>query len=204
MGTLRDGRPADYLPPGTVGQCLLPPGNGGLCKRAATLKPTKCHRGLTHNSRAGNPKRLRPNCHSCPRGTLEPAWVLHQGEGTQRPQCAKGKGPENPGVAAPLAAAGCRGNCRRDGRARLEHLPCFVGHCAWVSGGTPCASVYGALRGLFTAGDLSLCICLCDREVPLLVSPVIPGDGMADCAHFCQAPLDVVFRIFSRTTSNPL
>ena len=110
---------------------LLPPGNGGPCVRAATRKPTKCHRGLTHNSRAGNPKRLRPNCHSCPRGTLEPAWLLHQGEGTQRPQCAKGKGPENPGVAAPLAAAGCRGNCRRDGRARLEHLPCFVGHCAW-------------------------------------------------------------------------
>ena len=50
------------------------------------------------------------------RGTLEPAWVLHQGEGTQRPQCVKGKGPENPGVAAPLAAAGCRGNCWCAGR----------------------------------------------------------------------------------------
>ena len=50
------------------------------------------------------------------RGTLEPAWVLHQGEATQRPQCVKGKGPENPGVAAPLAAAGCRGNCWCAGR----------------------------------------------------------------------------------------
>ena len=76
---------------------------------AATLEPTKRPRGRL-GPRAGIPKRLRPNCHSCPRGT-------------QRPQCAKGKGPENPGVAAPLAAAGCRGNCRRDGRAQLEHLP---------------------------------------------------------------------------------
>ena len=31
-----------------------------------------------------------------------------------------------------------------------------------------------------------------------------PGDGMADCAHFGLAPLDVVFRIFWRTTSKPL
>ena len=89
---------------------LLPPGNGGPCKRAATLEPTMRFRGRL-GPRAGIPKRLRPNCHSCPRGTLEPAWVLHQGEGTQRPQCVKEKGPENPGVAAPLAAAGCRGNC---------------------------------------------------------------------------------------------
>ena len=145
---------------------LLPPGNGGLCKRAATLKPTKCHRGLTHNSRAGNPKRLRPNCHSCPRGTLEPAWVSHQGEGAQRPQCAKGKGPENPGVAAPLAASGCRGN----------HMFLHSTQCL-VSGGLPCASVYGALRGLYMAGDLSLCICLCDREVPLVMSPVFQATG---------------------------
>ena len=50
------------------------------------------------------------------RGTLEPAWVLHQGEGTQRPQYVKWKGPEDPGVAAPLAAAGCRGNCWCAGR----------------------------------------------------------------------------------------
>ena len=35
-------------------------------------------------------------------------------EGAQGPQCAKGRGPEDPGVAAPLPAAGCRGNCCRD------------------------------------------------------------------------------------------
>ena len=43
---------------------LLPPGNGGTNEGAATLKPTKRQRGLTHNSRAGIPKRLRPNCHN--------------------------------------------------------------------------------------------------------------------------------------------
>ena len=44
------------------------------------------------------------------RGTREPAWVLHKREGAQRPKRAKGRGPKDPGVAAPLAAAGCRGN----------------------------------------------------------------------------------------------
>ena len=36
MGTLRVGRPADYLPPGTVVSGLLPPGNGGTNEGAAT------------------------------------------------------------------------------------------------------------------------------------------------------------------------
>ena len=56
------------------------------------------------------------------RGTLEPAWVLLQGEGTQRPQCVKRNGPENPGVAAPLAAADCRGNCWYAGRVSSEEF----------------------------------------------------------------------------------
>ena len=76
----------------------------------------------------------------------------------------EGKGPENPGVAAPLAAAGCRGN----------HMFLHSTQCL-VSGGIPCASVYGALRGLYMAGDLSLC--LCDREVPLVMSPVFQATG---------------------------
>ena len=120
------GRPADYLPSGTVGQWPPAPCNGGTSKRAATLKPTKRPRGLTHNSRAGIPKRLRPNCqctsplrrrgrlgprdgipkrkrpncHSSPkRGTLKSAWdaSAHKGEGPQRPQFVKGKGPKDPG-----------------------------------------------------------------------------------------------------------
>ena len=47
------------------------------------------------------------------RGTLETAWVasVHKREGPQRPKCAKGRGPKDPDVAAPLAAAGCLGNC---------------------------------------------------------------------------------------------
>ena len=72
---------------------LLPPGNGGPYKRAATLEPTLCFRGLTHNSRAGNPKRLRPNCHSCLRGTLQPAWFLHTGRGPKDPSAMKGRDP---------------------------------------------------------------------------------------------------------------
>ena len=57
------GRPADYLPSWTVGQWLPAPCNGGTCTRAATLEPTRRQRGLTQNSRAGDPKRKRPNCH---------------------------------------------------------------------------------------------------------------------------------------------
>ena len=34
-----------------------------------------------------------------------------QGKVAQRRQSVKGRGPKDPGVAAPLAAAGCRGNC---------------------------------------------------------------------------------------------
>ena len=53
------GRPADYLPSGTVGQWLPAPCNGGPCARAATRKPTR--RGRL-GPRAGIPKRTRPNC----------------------------------------------------------------------------------------------------------------------------------------------
>ena len=92
------GRPADYLPPGTVGQWLPAPCNGGPSARAATLEPTRRQRGLTQNSRAGNPKRTRPNC--------------RKNENSQRGwhQSTKGRGPKNPaaqeveGVAAPLAS----------------------------------------------------------------------------------------------------
>ena len=77
-------------------------------RRAATQEPAKRGGGRL-GPRAGIPKRERPNCHeerysqtgvgSAPR------------EGPQRPQCVKGRAPKDPGVAAPLAAAGCRGNC---------------------------------------------------------------------------------------------
>ena len=88
---------------------LLPPDTGGPNKRAATLEPSRRRRRRL-GPRADNPKRQRPNCHFRPRGTLEPAWVFHQGEGPQRQQRVKGKGPKDPGVVAPLAVAGRRGN----------------------------------------------------------------------------------------------
>ena len=46
-----------------------------------------------------------------------------------------------------------------------------------VFGGTSYASVCGTLRGLYMAGDLSLCICLCDHEVLLVMSTVIQATG---------------------------
>ena len=106
-------RPADYLPPGTVGQWLPVPCNGGPCERAATRKPTKRPRGLTQNSRAGNPKRTRPKLPtdrilSNQRGLQR----TKRGGGPKTPLC-KGKGPENPGVVAPFPVADCRGNRMR-------------------------------------------------------------------------------------------
>ena len=85
VGTLRDGRPADYLPLGTVGQWPLPPGNGGPCKRAASLEPTKRPRGLTHNSRAGILKRLVL--------TANPDQEVLS---NQRGHCTQGRGPKDP------------------------------------------------------------------------------------------------------------
>ena len=78
--------------------------NGGPYQRAATLQPTRRLRGLTQNSRAANPKRKRPNCHKKENSRNSVG-------GISRPQCAKGKGPEDAGVAAPLPGASCRGNC---------------------------------------------------------------------------------------------
>ena len=124
VGTPRVCRPAGYLPPGTVGQWLPVPCNGGPCARAASRKPTKQPRGLTQNSRAGNPKRTRPK--------LPPDGVLSNQRGLQRtkrgggpktPLC-KGKGPENTGVVAPfylalvVGATACAQSCvlRQGGR----------------------------------------------------------------------------------------
>ena len=92
------GSPADCLPSGTVGQWLPAPCNGGPCTRAATLEPSFRRRGRL-GPRAGIPKRKRPNCHS-----------KEDSQNSVGGISAKGEGPKNPGVAAPLASAGCRGN----------------------------------------------------------------------------------------------
>ena len=84
------GRPAHYLPSGTVGQWLPAPCNGGTCARAATLEPTKRRRGLTQNSRAGNPKRPRPNCHKKENSRNSVGSISAQKrEGAQEPRCAR-------------------------------------------------------------------------------------------------------------------
>ena len=110
-----------------MGQWLPAPCNGGPCARAATRKPTRRPRGLTHNSRAGIPKRLRPNCHKRKYSQTSVDCVgTKRGGGPKTPLC-KGKGPENPGVVAPFAVAGCRGNRRRAVVRRLGKLdlrPC--------------------------------------------------------------------------------
>ena len=46
------------------------------------------------------------------RYSLTRVWVLHQGEGPQRPQCVKGKGLKDPGVEAPLHLAQSLGHAR--------------------------------------------------------------------------------------------
>ena len=66
---------------------LLPPGNGGPNKRAATLEPTKRLRGRL-GPRAGIPKRKRPK--------LPTDVLLSNQRGLQ--QYEKGRGPEDPTV----------------------------------------------------------------------------------------------------------
>ena len=102
-------RPADYLPSGTVGQWPPVPCNGGPSTRAATRKPTMQPRGLTQNSRAGNPKRT--NSHQTEYSRTSVDCSARTGTGAQRPHCPKGRA-ENPGVVAPFAVTGCRGNRR--------------------------------------------------------------------------------------------
>ena len=124
---------------------LLPPGNGGTNEGAATLKPTKCRRELTHNSRAGNAKRSRPNCHS--------KEVLSNQRGSHH--CTKcSYRAKYPGVAAPLASAGCRGNFLRivDGRLGKIVLPTFIYSrlCFYESAGerpAPRGCCWSALSG---------------------------------------------------------
>ena len=98
-------------------------------KRAATLEPTMRQRGRL-GPWAGIPKRQLPNCHSCQRGTLKTAWVAHKREEAQRPQCARGKGPEDPSVVAPLHLAQSLGHARLKARGvigRIGGMPRYVG-----------------------------------------------------------------------------
>ena len=74
--------------------------------------PKTDHEGTTLNSRAGIPKRLRPNCHKRRYSQTSVDCVsTKRGGGPKTPLC-EGKGPENPGVVEPFAVMGCRGNRR--------------------------------------------------------------------------------------------
>ena len=112
---------AGYLISGTVGQWYPVTGQWWNERKGGDPRTDQVTKELTHKSRVGIPKRLRPNCpSSTKKGALEPAWVasVYKGERAQGHQRAKGIGPKDLGVAAPLTAAGCRGNCLRvvDGR----------------------------------------------------------------------------------------
>ena len=89
-------------------------------RKGGDPKTDQVTRGLTHNLQAGNPKRTRPKL---PTNVLlsNQRGLQHtkRGGGPKTPLC-KGKGPENPGVVAPLAVAGCRGNLRRGGPIRYD------------------------------------------------------------------------------------
>ena len=136
------GRPADYLPLGTVGQWLPAPCNGGPCARAATRKPTMWGR---LGPWAGMPKRTSDlgNCHATDKGysqTSVDCVRTKRGGGPKTPLC-EGKGPENPGVVAPFAVAGCRGNRRRAVDRRLGKIdlrPCPLRLRSSFSSSTKC------------------------------------------------------------------
>ena len=68
---------------------------------------------LTHNSRAGNPKRTLPNCHRKEVNSNQRGLQHTKKFGGPKTPLSELKGPENPGVVAPFAFAGCRGNRMR-------------------------------------------------------------------------------------------
>ena len=114
VGTLRDGRPADYLPPGTVGQWPPAAGQWWTVQKGGDPRTDHAIQGDDSDPGLASRRDCVLTATLSQRGTLKPAWVAHNREGAQRPQCAKGRGPKDPGVAAPLPAAVCRGNCWRD------------------------------------------------------------------------------------------
>ena len=105
------GRPAGYLPPGTVGQWPPATLQWRTESRAATQKPTR--RGRL-GPRAGIPKRKLPNCQE-QKGTLGSAWAATT-------HTAKGRDPRTPASWRHWlrrVVAATAGMVRLDGRRRL-------------------------------------------------------------------------------------
>ena len=126
VGTPRVCRPADYLPPGTVGQWPPATGQWWNARRSGVPRTDLVTQGADSELRAGNPKRMRPNCQLSPkRGTLEPVWIasIIRG-GDPKTPLREGEGPRGPWR---RGATGCCRLSRQLQGALLEHLPCFVG-----------------------------------------------------------------------------
>ena len=106
------GRPTDYLPSGTVGQWHPVTGQWWNELQGGDPKTDQVTQGADSKLPNWQPKEEAAQLPE-KGGTLETAWVasVQKKEGPQRPQRTKERGPKNPGVAAPLASAGCRGNC---------------------------------------------------------------------------------------------
>ena len=66
------------------------------------------------------------------RHSLLPAWVLHQGKWSQRPQCVKGKGPKDPGVEAPLNFAQTLGYGRVKARGVIGRIGGILRYASWL------------------------------------------------------------------------
>ena len=119
-------RPADYLPSGTVGQ--WPPATGQWWneRRGGDLITDQVTQGAdSHNTRAGNPKRTRPNCHSKEVLSNQRGWHQYiEREGAQGPQWSKGQEPWRRG-----ATGFCRLSWQllaRGGQLAGEDRPVFV------------------------------------------------------------------------------
>ena len=107
------GRPAGHLLLGTVGQ--WPPATGQWWNEKGRRPQNRPKtQGADSQLPGWQPKEKVAQLPQ-KRGTLETAWVasVHKKGGAPKTPVYQGKGPKNPGVAAPLAAACCRGNCRR-------------------------------------------------------------------------------------------
>ena len=91
------GRPADYLPSGTVGQWHPVTGQWWNELQGGDPKTDQVTQGLTQNSRAGNPKRKRPNCHRKEELSKQRGWHLckKRGGAPKTPAC-EGEGTQEP------------------------------------------------------------------------------------------------------------
>ena len=106
------GRPADYLPWGTVGQWLPAPGNGGPSERGGDPRTDQVKKGTTRTP-GWQPEETGPTATSDEKVLSNQRGYCTKGRGPNDPTVRREGGPKDPGVAAPLNSAGCRGNCWR-------------------------------------------------------------------------------------------